>query len=56
MALTRRNFLLRVGQAGGFGACWDVSHIVGWQEGAAVSSLRAVKMLSARVKSGGVAG
>jgi monoamine oxidase len=33
-----------------------VSHIVGWQEGAAVSSLRAVKMLSARVKSGGVAG
>ena len=33
-----------------------VSHIVGWQEGAAVSSVRAVKMLSARVKSGGVAG
>ena len=27
-----------------------VSHIVGWQEGAALSSLRAVQMISDRVK------
>jgi monoamine oxidase len=27
-----------------------VSHILGWQEGAAVSSLRAVQMISDRVK------
>jgi monoamine oxidase len=27
-----------------------VSHIVGWQEGAALSSLRAVKMISDRVR------
>lgn len=29
----------------------NVSHLVGWQEGAALSSLRAVRMVSERVKS-----